>query len=174
MRDQTIVGTPQARTDAPRKVLGLAAYAGDLQREDLTHGAVLRSPHHHARILSIDVEEATRLHGVLAVLTAADIPGRNAFGVLTPDQPVLASDVVRLQGEAVALVVAEIELEARRALDLIEVTYQPLPGVFDPEAALAADASVVHPDGNLLGHRQIRWRHRKGAGQVRCRGQGNL
>lgn len=155
MKELRIVGRPQRRTDAERKVLGQAMYVGDLHRERLAHGVVLRSPHHYAQIVAIMAQHAKALPGILAVLTAADIPGRNGFGVLVADQPVLASDVTRFQGEAVALVVAESESLARRALDLIEVTYDPLPAVLDPEVALAIDAPLLHPDGNLLANRRI-------------------
>lgn len=151
-----VVGQAQIRIDAAAKVLGQAMYVGDLQGEDLVHAAVLRSPHHHARVLAIDSRQAKALPGVIAVLTAADIPGRNRFGVIIPDQPVLAEDVVHFQGEAVAVVVAETESMARRALDLVEVNYQPLAPVFDAEEALGLDVPSIHPGGNLLAHKQIR------------------
>ena len=156
MAQGAVVGRPQIRIDASSKVQGKARYVADLQADSAAHGAILRSPYHHARILAIDTSQAQVYPGVLAVLTAANIHGRNGFGVIIPDQPVLAEDVVRFQGEAVALVVAESERTARQALALVHVEYEPLPPVFDPEAALASDSLSVHPQGNLLGHRQIR------------------
>jgi CO/xanthine dehydrogenase Mo-binding subunit len=155
MGEPRVVGRAQRRADAQGKVLGQAMYVGDLQREHPAHGAVLRSPYHHARVLTINGERAKGIEGVLAVLTAAIIPGPNRFGVLIPDQPVLAEDVVRFQGEALALVVAENEALARQTLDLIEVSCEPLPTLFDPEVAMATDAPLLHPEGNLLDHRRI-------------------
>jgi len=156
MAGPKVVGQAQPRIDAAAKVLGHAIYVGDIQAEGLVHAAVLRSPHHYARVLAIDTEQTKAMPGVLAVLTAADIPGRNGFGVIIPDQPVLAGDVVRFQGEAVAVVVAETESIARLALDLVEVNYQPLSPLFDAKEALRPDAPSIHPGGNLLAHKQIR------------------
>lgn len=156
MAGGAVVGRPRIRIDAPSKVLGTASYVGDLQTDGAAYGAVLRSPHHHARILALDTGPAQAHPGVLAVLTAADVLGRNGFGVIVPDQPVLADGTVRFEGEAVALVVAESESAARQALHLVHVEYEPLPQVFDPEQALQPDSTLVHPEGNLLGHRQMR------------------
>jgi CO/xanthine dehydrogenase Mo-binding subunit len=86
------------------------------------------------------------------ILTAADVPGCNGFGPLAQDQPVLCGDRVRFVGDAVALVLAETEEAAAAARDLIKVVYEPLPGVFSPQDALAADAPKVHSDGNLCKH----------------------
>src|SRR4030042_4871582 len=132
MAQYAVVGRPQIRIDASSKVQGKARYVADLQADSAAHGAILRSPYHHARILAIDTSQAQAYPGVLAVLTAANVPGRNGFGVIIPDQPVLAEDVVRFQGEAVALLVAESERTARKALALVHVEYEPLPPVFGP------------------------------------------
>ena len=91
-----------------------------------------------------------------AVLTAKDVPGRNGFGAIIPDQPVICGDKVRYVGDAVALVAAETEKIAQRALELIEVDYEPLPAVFDPREALKEDAPKIHEQGNLLSYNKLR------------------
>jgi CO/xanthine dehydrogenase Mo-binding subunit len=111
---------------------------------------LVRSPHHHARFKVLDTAEVAGQPGVLAVLTARDVPGSPTFGALVQDQPVLAVDVVRHVGEPVALVVAEDRDAALRAAQSIQVSYDPLEAVFDPIRALQADAPLVHPGGNLL------------------------
>ena len=87
---------------------------------------------------------------MLAVLTAKDVPGRNGFGAIIPDQPVICGDKVRFVGDAVALVAAETERIAHEALKLIEVEYESLPAVLDPREALREDAPKIHEKGNLL------------------------
>jgi CO/xanthine dehydrogenase Mo-binding subunit len=144
------VGKSEVRKDAWAKAAGSAAYIADLDLPGACSGAVLRSPHHHARILRLDVSRARALAGVLGVLTAPDVPGSLTFGPLVQDRPVLAHEEVRHMGEPVALVVAESRAAAERALEAIEVEYDPLPAVFDPLAALEPGAPLVHPDGNLL------------------------
>lgn len=150
MAELKAVGRSVPRPDAWDKVTGQARYVGDLDRGDALPAAVLRSPHHHARILAIDTRPAREVEGAVAVLTAADMPGAKTFGVMLPDRPVLAQDVVRHQGEPVALVVAENPAAARRALEAIEVTYQELPALLDPLRALDPGAPLVHPSGNLV------------------------
>jgi CO/xanthine dehydrogenase Mo-binding subunit len=118
-------------------------------------GATLRSPHASARIDAIDTRTAASAPGVVAVLTAGDVPGAPNFGLEHADQPVLASDRVRYEGEPVALVAARTLEQARRALELIEVEYDPLPAVCDPEDALQPDAPEVHGHGNVLRHVHI-------------------
>jgi CO/xanthine dehydrogenase Mo-binding subunit len=122
----------EGRVDAWGKVTGETQFVDDLSLENLLHGVVVRSPHHHARIVRISTEAAKRLDGVVAVLTIDDVPGTKAFGAMIPDRPVLAFDVVRHKGEPVALVVAESKLAAQRALKAVEVEYEELPSVFDP------------------------------------------
>src|SRR3712207_1124798 len=94
-------------------------------------GVTLRSPHPHARIRRIDVAEALAVPGVSAVLTADDVPGENAYGLEHADQPVLAADVVRYEGEPVALVAADHPETARRAAARIRVDYEVLPALTD-------------------------------------------
>ncbi|MCA1189091.1 MULTISPECIES: xanthine dehydrogenase subunit D [unclassified Saccharopolyspora] len=151
------IGESPLRPDGTLKVRGEFAYSSDLWAEHMLWGATLRSPHPHARITSIDVTAALRLPGVRAVLTAADVPGRNRYGVKQQDQPVLAEDVVRYRGEAVALVAAEHPEIARRALDRIAVDYEVLPASTDAELA-AHDRALppLHPGGNVVRHQVIR------------------
>lgn len=144
------VGKSEIRKDAWAKVTGEAQYVDDLPAKGVLHARVLRSPHHHARIVSIDVRDAAQVQGVVAVLTSPDVPGEQSFGALIADQPALAVDVVRHLGEPVALVVAQSKLTAQRGLEAIRVEYEPLPAVFDPVEALVEGAPPVHPGGNLV------------------------
>jgi CO/xanthine dehydrogenase Mo-binding subunit len=144
------VGRRLPRLDGPEKVTGAIRYMTDLTFPDPLWGRVLRPPHPHALIRRIDTDRARALPGVACVLTAADVPGLNRFGILIQDQPVLAEAKVRMTGDAVALVAAETEELAEQALSLIAVDYEPLPVVDSPAAALAPGAPLVHEGGNLL------------------------
>ena len=115
------IGTSPQRPDGNLKVRGEFAYASDLWHEDMIWGATLRSPHPYARIASVDLTEALKVPGVYAVLTHEDVPGRNLYGLEHKDQPVLAVDVVRYQGEPVALVGADHPETALRAMKKIVV-----------------------------------------------------
>ena len=145
----SVIGKPEIRKDAAGKANGSALYTGDIPGQNIVSGVMVRSPHHHARILSINIEAAVKQPGVLAVLTAADIPGQKTFGLI-PDQPVLAAAEVRHMGEPVALVIAADQAAARRAVPFVKVEYEELPAVLDPLDALAPGAPLVHPGGNLL------------------------
>ena len=140
------VGESAARPDGVRKVTGEFAYSSDLWHEDALWGATLRSPYAHARIRGIDVSGALATPGVHCVLTYRDLPAETHYGLELRDQPVLAADVVRYQGEPVALVAADHPETARRAAARIEVDYARLPAVTSEADALAPDAPVLHPD----------------------------
>ncbi|MER7499871.1 molybdopterin cofactor-binding domain-containing protein [Nonomuraea pusilla] len=129
------VGVSARRPDATLKVTGEFAYASDLWLDGMVWGVTLRSPHPSAWIRSIDVGPALRVPGVLAVLTHEDVPGEKRYGLERRDQPVLAVDEVRYQGEPVALVAADHPETARRAAALIAVEYEPRPAVTDPRLA---------------------------------------
>ncbi|MFC5824692.1 xanthine dehydrogenase subunit D [Nonomuraea insulae] len=148
------VGTSARRPDAVAKVRGDFAYSSDLWHDEMVWGATVRSPHPHARILSVDASAALALPGVHAVLTAADVPGVNRYGLERRDQPVLAEDLVRYAGEAVAIVAADTPALARRAAGLVHVGYAELPPVTDAERAL--ESPELHEGGNLVRHLRIR------------------
>ena len=153
-----VIGKNVRRIDAPSKVSGRLKYAGDMTMPLMLHVQVLRSPHAHARIVSIDTSGAEAMDGVEGVITSADVPGEDGFGVFVNDQPVMARDKVRYVGEAVAAVAAEDVLTAKRALAAIKVVYEQLPPVFDADEALRSGAPVVHdyaPD-NITKHIPIR------------------
>jgi len=156
--DGRYIGANVRRIDAPSKVSGALKYAGDMVMPHMLHLQVLRSPHAHARIVAIDTSRAEAMPGVEGVITSADVPGEDGFGVFVHDQPIMARGRVRYVGEAVAAVAAEDVATARRALAGIEVTYEPLPAVFDAEAAMRPGAPVLHdyaPD-NVTKHVPIR------------------
>jgi CO/xanthine dehydrogenase Mo-binding subunit len=144
------VGERLVRDDAVPKVRGEFAYSSDLSAPGMLWGDTLRSPHAHARILSLDIAAALAQPGVHAVLTHADVPGRKTYGLEFSDQPVLAIDRVRYVGEPVALVAAEHPEQARRALEAIAVEYEPLEPVVDMERAL--EQEPLHPDRPTMGH----------------------
>ncbi|WP_431776223.1 xanthine dehydrogenase family protein molybdopterin-binding subunit [Streptomyces cucumeris] len=136
--------------DAVAKTSGTFPYAADLWAEGLLWAAVLRSPHPHARIVSIDTAQAARMPGVHAVVTHTDVPGDAAHGRRVADRPVFAKDVVRHHGEPIAAVAADHPDTARLAAAAIAVEYEVLDPVTDPEQAFAAEP--LHPDGNLVRH----------------------
>ena len=144
------IGERLLRDDAVPKVTGEFAYASDLSAPGMLWGDTLRSPHAHARIVSIDLSAGLRLDGVHAVLTHADVPGAKLYGLEFADQPVLAIDRVRYVGEPVVVVAAEHPEQARRALEAIVVEYEPLEPVVDMERAL--EQEPLHPDRPTMGH----------------------
>ncbi len=150
------VGKSVVREDALPKVTGQALYAADIYRPGMLYGKVLLSTQPHARIKAIDTRAAKKLKGVHAVLTAADIPGENVYGIAVADQPALAHEKVRFAGEPVAAVAADDPFIAEEAVRRIHVDYEPLPAVFDPVEALRPGAPLVHAQGNLLLHTRVR------------------
>ncbi|HEC21542.1 MAG TPA: xanthine dehydrogenase family protein molybdopterin-binding subunit [Chloroflexi bacterium] len=157
MNQTRYVGRSLPRLDAAAKVTGEALFPGDLSMPDMAHMKVLFAHRPHARILRIDTSQAEALPGVLAVLTAKDVPV-NSYGIAEFDQPVLCGEVVRFVGDRVALVVAETPEIARQACDLIEVEYEDLPVITGPEEALAPDAPLLHPEkgSNVLATFHVR------------------
>jgi CO/xanthine dehydrogenase Mo-binding subunit/aerobic-type carbon monoxide dehydrogenase small subunit (CoxS/CutS family) len=157
-KEGDFIGKNVRRIDTPSKVSGRLKYAGDMTMPDMLHVQVLRSPQAHARIVSIDTSAAEAMDGVQGVITCADVPGEDGFGVFVNDQPIMARDKVRYVGEAVVAVAAESAFIAKRALSAIKVEYQPLPAVFDPDEAMRPGTPVLHdyaPD-NLTKHIPIR------------------
>ena len=139
-----VAGASVVRRDLDVKLTVEARYTADLRLSGMLHGAVLRSPHPHADVLSVDASEALRLPCVRAVVTPFDAPP----GRLAPDMSILDTRV-RFVGDEVAAVAADDLDTARAALDLIRVEYSSLPHYMTPEAALAPDAVAIHPGGNL-------------------------
>ena len=150
------VGESPVRPDGVQKTRGEFAYSSDLWAEDMLWGATLRSLHPYARIKSVDIGDAVALAGVTAVLTHEDVPGDNIYGLEHPDQPVLAEDVVRYQGEPIAIVAADHPETARRAVARIKVDYEVRTPVTDAEVARRPDAPRLHPGGNVVRHVRIR------------------
>jgi xanthine dehydrogenase D subunit len=150
------VGESPLRPDGALKVTGQFAYGSDLWADDMIWGATLRSPHPYARIAAIDIGPALATAGVYAVLVHEDVPGLNRYGLEHSDQPVLADEVVRYQGEPVALIAADHPEIARRAAAKIRVDYEVLTPVTDAVAALADSAPDLHPGGNLVRHLRLR------------------
>lgn len=162
------IGKPLRRVDALGKTTGATVYAGDFTMPNMLHAQVFRSSEPSARIKRLDVCRARELPGVACVLTHEDLPG----GKLVTDMPgqtgqkrrkgsdaqVLAAERVRFAGEPIALVAAETLAIAERALELIEIEYEPLPGVFDPLEALKPGAPVVYEPDNVV----ARWKINKG------------
>jgi xanthine dehydrogenase D subunit len=149
------VGVTTTRIDGVPKVKGEFEYSSDMHVEGMLWGATLRSPHPRADIWAIDISRALAIPGVHAVLTHEDVPGRKVYGMEIPDQPVLAWGHVRYQGEPIAIVAADEPETARRAVDAIQVDYEVLEPLTDPEAAMAPDAPPLHLSGNVLRHIRI-------------------
>ncbi|MEC7121603.1 MAG: xanthine dehydrogenase family protein molybdopterin-binding subunit [Pseudomonadota bacterium] len=147
------VGTRQPRPDGADKVTGRARFGADFDMPGQLVGKVLRSPHAHANICSIDTSKAKALRGVKAVITAADLPdmpdemapaGEVMVNLRDVTRNVMAREKALYDGHAVAAVAATTEAIAREALDLIEVDYEVLPHVIDVDGAVAADAPILH------------------------------
>ena len=150
------IGKSLPRVDALEKVKGAAVYAGDIYMDGMLFARVKRAEHPHARITSINTSKARRLKGVAAVATAKDIPGEKTFGTVIQDNRPIADDRVRYLGDAVAIVAAESEAIAEKAVSLIDVGYEVLPAVFDPREALKPGAPEIHEGGNLIAHHMTR------------------
>ena len=150
----TYSGQSVKRVEDHRLLTGQSTYVDDIKLPGMLHALVLRSPHAHATIKSIDTTAATSLTGVVSVVTAPDlaeavpnVPTRDnidADVLKPPEHPVLAAGKVCYVGQPVAIVVAEDLYLARDAMELIQVDYEPLPSVVDPLGAMAADAPIVH------------------------------
>ena len=146
------VGQSVRRPDGIPKVKGEFAYSSDMWADGMLWGATLRSPHPRACIREIDISKALAVPGVHAVLTHEDVPGRKTYGLEHHDQPVLAFSEVRYEGEPVAVVAADHPETARQAASKIEVDYEVLEPLVDPEYALDPASPPLHPAGNLLRH----------------------
>ena len=151
-----IFGSGIRRREDPRLITGGSVYTDDVTLPGMVHAAILRSPHAHARITGVDTSAAAAAPGVIAVYTGADVDGVLApipCAWIPPDSdvkavahPAIAKDVVRYQGDAVAVVVADTRYQAEDALELINVGYEPLPAVVNPAAAMDSGAPQLHDD----------------------------
>ncbi|MFQ5985395.1 MAG: xanthine dehydrogenase family protein molybdopterin-binding subunit, partial [Alphaproteobacteria bacterium] len=159
------VGKPLPRTDAPGKAFGTTLYAGDVVMPNMLHAKILRSSEASAMIRRIDATRARALPGVRCVLTArdlpdrlvrTDIPGQTGQQNLNTAQPILVKDRVLYHGEPVALIAADTPEIAERALELIDIEYEPLPGVFDPFEAMRPGAPLVQGEDNIVSRYKIR------------------
>jgi carbon-monoxide dehydrogenase large subunit len=155
--DRPVFGQPLKRTEDPRLLRGEGRYISDLKMHGLLHAAVLRSPHPHARIVSIDASECEADPRSAGLLLPQDTAGLETLVCIDAEettllfnQPVLARDRVRYVGEPVAVVLAEDRYVAEDLLQLIDVEYEPLPAVVDPEEAMAEGAPLVHETSNVV------------------------
>lgn len=147
------IGNTIPRADAQAKVTGAEKYAADYYGDDLLWAGVKRAGIPHGLIREVRTEKAKKLPGVISVLTGKDVPGTNRQGIVHKDQPVLADSKVRHSGDAVALVVAKDKETLRKAVSLIEIDIEPLPGIFGIDDALNPDLPAVHEEhatGNIL------------------------
>ena len=144
-----VVGTSPVRKDSVAKVTGARVFADDYSQPGQLYGAFALSDCDHARLVRLDTSAAAGVPGVVRVLTASDIPGRNGFGLQLPHQPVLVADEVRYRGEPLAFVVAETPEAARQAARNITAVFDPLPVLHSPEEALAEGAPSLHEAGNI-------------------------
>ena len=145
--DPDVVGRPVVRKDGVAKVTGAHHFGADQRIEDEVHAVAVFSAHPYAELLSLDTSRAKAVDGVVAVLTADDVPGQNAHGVIIPHQPVFVApgERVRSISDIVALVIAQSEKVARAGAEMVSVEYQVLAGVFSPHEALKPDAPILHP-----------------------------
>jgi len=134
------------RNDAQAKVSGKAKYTDDYTLPGMLHAVPLHAPVASAKLISIDCSEALKLHGVIAVYTAKDIPGNIKFGQIIKDYPTLVNKRIRSTGDVLALVVASGREIALSALPLIKVELVEIPALFDPEEALKPDAPLINPE----------------------------
>jgi CO/xanthine dehydrogenase Mo-binding subunit len=151
-----LIGKRLQRLDALDKVLGLPLYTSDIVPKDALRVKVVRSTVPHALIKRIDTQAAKQMPGVMAVLTAQDIPGINEAYALLPDRPLLASSKVRCQGEAIAVVAASDSQTAEQAADKVSVEYERLPAVTSPVEAMKPDSVRVHDGGNVAKYLKVR------------------
>ena len=150
--------TPAFRNDAVAKVCGSARYTDDYSMPNMLHAVPLHAPIASARLIDIDFSAALKSAGVLRVVTAKDIPGNVYFGQIIKDYPTLALDRIRSTGDVVALVVAKSREQAIAALPLIKLELQDLPALYDPEAALKQDATLINEEygSNICNYHRVR------------------
>jgi len=146
------------RNDGMAKVTGRAKYADDLKFVGMLHAVPVYSDFVHARIVSIETEDARRSDGVRCVLTAKDAPGSCRYGQIMRDYRMLADDKIRYHGDVVAVVVAETRAQAIQAAERVRVVAEELPAIFDPREAMKDGAILIHEEhgGNVVNHHKVR------------------
>ena len=152
------VGTSLERVEARSLALGERPFVADLAFSGMLHGAVTLSPHARARVVRVDTTRAARHPGVMAIVTAKDVPGRRSYGLIVPDWPgfVAEGEETRCVGDVLAAVAAFDARTARAAAALVDVEYEVLAPVTDPDEALRPGAPRVGPEGNLLSRSVVR------------------
>jgi CO/xanthine dehydrogenase Mo-binding subunit len=150
------VGKDIPRIGAIERLKGAPMFCADLELDHPLFLRALRSSKPHARIAKVDVNKALQLNGVVRVFTAKDVVGKNSVGIINKDQPLLVPDKVRFVGDPIALVAAESEEAAEKGVNAINIVYEDLPVVFDPEAAIKEGAPPIHKKGNILFTRRVR------------------
>jgi aldehyde oxidoreductase len=144
------IGISHPRPSAMIKACGTAEFGADIPLENALHVAVVHSTEHHAVIKHLDTETASKMPGVVGIMTADDIKGTNRIRAIVPDQPVLCEDVVRTLGDPIAIVAAETSEQARSAATKIRVEYEPLPVMMTPQESLAEGAYQIHKHSENL------------------------
>lgn len=145
MNELTTVGQRIPKRDAPLKVTGGAVYIQDLKIPGMLWGKILYSKYPHAKIVKLDTGKAEKLPGVKVILTGADVPGNFRFGVMKDNPPLKAGKVCSTRDEIAAVAATSLEI-ADEALELIEVEYEELPGIFDPVEAMKEGALLIHEE----------------------------
>ena len=155
MNDLDIVGRSHAHDSARQHVTGAAIYLDDMaETSDCLHAAIVKSPHAHARILRIDATRALAQEGVIAFVSAEDIPGVNEVGPAQHGEPALAQEIADYVGCPIGAIVATSHEAARRAADLVDVTWETLPALLSLDEALAAQSYVCPPQHLVFGDAQ--------------------
>ena len=151
------IGSRVHRLDVEEKVLGYGKYPDDFYFPGMIYGSALRSKYPRARVISINTAAAQKLPGIVCILTAADIPGKNLIGHLVHDWPVMIPEggITHFLGDAIALVAGETMEVVEKAKKLIKVEYEILAPVNNPTEAAAPYAPLVHKNGNLLAHKHV-------------------
>jgi len=149
-----MIGSNKERVDVIDKVLGRPIFAGDTKRKGSLFAVVYRSPRPHAWIRHINVGLAATQPGIVRIISATDIPGKNQFGAIKKDQPCLAEDRVRYVGEPILVIVGETEDVARKAMGFVKIDFEDIEPIYDPFMA-EKSATLLHDSGNLLSHRKV-------------------
>jgi CO/xanthine dehydrogenase Mo-binding subunit len=150
-----VVGKSVKRSDARKKVTGTAKYIADYKLDGMLYGSTLRSPYPHIRIKRLDTKRAESLAGVVAIVTAKDVPGENIVPLVLKDLPLLAEKEALFRGQPIALVAAETKEIAEEAVRSIKLNYERLPAVTDPLEALGKKAPRIYGKDNVFSHYNI-------------------